>query len=179
MQFGIEPSQLTKAAEEIAIRQTFKELQKNPPCVFVPKHNFDPAFERDTRFFATFIAFQLHINKNATIDDKDYYKSLKFNEMEQNAIRRWTSLYAEVSAKEKMLKPASINPKSVDSKALTSIEKSSQELFYKRLKEAEANLKKKAREKESAASQDSAIDDWGRTKRPRLHDDGNSWREQN
>lgn len=60
-----------KAAEENAIALVVQELRKLPPRVFIPKENFDPSFEREARFFAAFIVFQLKVKKDALIEGRN------------------------------------------------------------------------------------------------------------
>jgi hypothetical protein len=149
-------------------------VRRSNKQVFFPRKNFCSDFDKDVRFFAAFVAFQLQVNRYATIDDAAYYRALVFNEKERCAIQRWAELYHSIPESE-------VNPASTQfqRKQLSPAEeKLSRQRFYERVKQAEESLRKKAREKAIVSTSESPPDDWGRTRRARLLDDGNSWREQ-
>ena len=157
----------------VAERDAIVEVLRSNKQV-VPRNNFCSDFNKDVRFYAAFNAFQLQVNSDADIPDAAYYRSLVFTEREQCAIQRWVALYHSIPASE--IYPASTQSRR---KPLSPAEEQlSQQRFYERVKQAEESLRKKARQKATASRSESPPDDWGRTRRARLADDGNLWREQ-
>jgi hypothetical protein len=155
-------------------RNAILQVRRSTKQVFFPRKNFCSDFDKDVRFFAAFVAFQLQVNRYATIDDAAYYRALVFNEKERSAIQRWVELYQTIPESE-------VNPVSTQfqrKKLSPAEEKLSRQQFYERVKQAEESLRKKARERAIVSTSESPPDDWGRTRRSRLLDDGNSWREQ-
>lgn len=157
----------------LAERKAILEVLRSNKHV-VPRNNFCSDFNKDVRFYAAFNAFQLQVNSDADIPDAAYYRALVFTEMEQCAIQRWVALYHSIPASE--IYPAATQSRR---KPLSPVEEQlSQQRFYERVKQAEESLRKKARQKATAPRSESPPDDWGRTRRARLADDGNLWREQ-
>lgn len=164
------PKQVVNSEERNAILQ----VRTGNKQVFLPRSNFCSDFDKDVRFYAAFVVFQMQVKVGLVIDDAEYYKGLVFSDRERAAIQRWVRIYHSIPDSE--VKPVSVNfqPK----KLSPAEEKLSSERFYERVKQADRSLKQKSRGKLSAPGPEAASDDWGRVRRAGIIDDGNSWREQ-
>ena len=135
---------------------------KEVPFLWMPDH-----FDENT-FEAAYYKFSVSVCPEVKILNSEYYFSVDFTELQTASIQAWVEWYQ-----------AQVKPK-VRASLARDAERKAQNEYYKaakkRLEDLRLERRKKEQEKDKASV--SSEETWGRLKKPKIEDDGNTWREQ-
>lgn len=148
--------------EKLMILHVIQNINLNQPITEVPQHLRPPSFDF-SRFQAAYLLFCLAICPRLNIPFIEYYHSIKFTDEQSETIRRWINWYEKATH--------------VISKEAHDSDRKAQKIYYEKMrkKEKEFDL---AKRKNKPLNGTQSGDTWGRTKKPKMEDDGNAWREQ-
>jgi hypothetical protein len=154
--------------ENYFLSQLLIKLQKNESIDVVPYAWMPDHFDKN-KFQAAYFKSCILANPELKIPNSRYYLSVDFTETQNSSINAWVDWLR-----------TQLLPK-FEAEVARKLGQEAQNRYQQAYKEKleELNLKKRKRMEDKEGGAFVPVEDkWGRVKKPKLDDDGNTWREQ-
>jgi hypothetical protein len=156
--------------EEYFLSQVLSNLESKQPLTEVPQV-WRPTHFDVNRFQAAYYKFCLAVIPEFNVEHAAYYQSIQFTEAQAASISSWICWFRDRSKSSTSKAAVSASIKS-DREAQNRYN----DAIKKKLEDFRLQRQRKMQEKDVAITP--TEDNWGRLTKPKIEDDGNSWREQ-